>query len=93
MSQGIEIRDQYGTLTYSTADVTWNQVDYFYVPANVTVSNVYPSLEGREFLAFQIFIDPPPLDRRAFAHTITRNGTQIVVSGGSENAYILVLMR
>lgn len=95
MSTGIEIRDQFGTLTYSTDDVTWNQLDFFYAPANTTVTNVYPILSGREFLAYQVMIDPPPLDRKAIAHTITRRTDQITieVSGGSENTFVLLLMR
>lgn len=93
MSYGIEIRNEYGALTYSTSDVTWNQVDFFSIAANGSVTNTYPALAGREFLSFQVLIDPPPLDRKAIAHTITRSGTQVSVSGGSENAFILILMR
>lgn len=93
MTQGIEIRDAAGTLTYSIQDVTWNQVGFFLVAANGSFAANFPVLEGREFLAMQILVDPPPLDRRAVAHTITRDGNNVSVSGGSENAYIIVLMR
>lgn len=93
MSYGIEIYDAYGTLTYSVNDVTWNQVDYFYAPGGGSVSNTYPILDGKEVLVFQLMIDPPPTDRRAVAHNLSVSGTTVTASGGSENAYVLVLMR
>jgi hypothetical protein len=82
-----------GALTYSSSDVTWNQVDYFQVNANSSASNTYSAISGREVLTVQILIDAPPTDRRALAHTVSVSGTTVSASGGSENAYILVLMR
>ena len=82
-----------GALTYSTSDVTWNQVEFFYVPANGSVSLNFPVLSGREVLTAQILIDAPPDTRKAIAHTVTVSGINVSASGGSENAYILVLMR
>lgn len=93
MSHGVEIYDASGNLTYSVNDVTWNQVDYFFVAGGGSASNTYPILDGREVLVFQLLIDPPPSDRRAQAHTLTVSGTTVTASGGSENAYVLVLMR
>ena len=93
MTTGINIYNAAGALTYSTADVTWNQVDFFQVAGGATASNVYPALAGRETLIVQVFVNPPPLTRRAVAHTATVSGTTVSVSGGSETSYILVLMR
>lgn len=93
MSHGIEIYNANGTLSYSTADVTWNQVDFFPVAGGGSASNTYPVIDGREVMAFQIMVDPPPSDRRAIAHTITVSGTNVSVSGGSESVFVLVLMR
>lgn len=93
MSHGIEIYNANGTLTYSTADVTWNQVDFFFVAGNGSASNTYSVLTDREVMVLQIMVDPPPSDRRAIAHTITVSGTNVSVSGGSEAAFVLVLMR
>lgn len=92
-SHGMEIYQASGSLAYSTNDVTWNQVDFFFVPGGGDVWKNYPALNGREPLAVQVMIDPPPLNRRAIAHTITISGTVVQVYGGSENTYILVLMR
>ena len=82
-----------GGLVYSTDDVTWNQVDFFLVGGGSSASNNYPILSGQEVLTVQMFIDPPPTNRRAVAHTVTVSGTNVSVSGGSENTYILVLTR
>ncbi len=93
MSHGIEVYDVSGNLTYSTADVTWNQVDFFFVAGGGSASQSYAVLDGREALTVQILINAPPLDRRALAHEVSVSGTTVTASGGSEDAYILVLMR
>lgn len=93
MSFGLEVRKTGGSVVYSSDSVTWNQVDFFLVAGGGSATNTYSVLDGREVLVVQLFIDPPPLNRRAIAHTITVTGTQVSVSGGSEQAYILVLMR
>jgi hypothetical protein len=93
MPFGLDIYRASGRLAYSSVDVTWNQVDFFLVTANGSVQNSYPVLAGKEVLVTQIMIDPPPIDRRALAHTITVSGALVTASGGSENCYVLVLMR
>jgi len=93
MTYGLNVYQQSGALTYSTTDVTWNQVDFFFVAANGSASNSYPILSGREVLTLQVLIDAPPTDRKALAHTVSVSGTTVSVTGGNENAYILVLTR
>lgn len=175
MSHGMEIYSSGGHLTYSSSDVTWNQVDFFFVPAFAVVTSTslykwpetycvafqlrrvedgstyinyafyelnktihygietsfyldgykyergdwygeqvdgtrvyykikktrmdlpnvknYPVIAGKEVLVTQMMINPPPIDRKAIAHTIAVNGTEVTVSGGTEDTYILVLMR
>ena len=93
MPFGLDIYRANGRLAYSSTDVTWNQVDFFLVPANGSVQNNYPVMAGKEVIVTQIMIDPPPIDRRALAHTITVSGTLVSASGGSENCFVLVLMR
>jgi len=93
MTFGMNVFKSDGSLAYSTDDVTWNQVDFFYIGASGSVSNNYASISGRETLLVQMFINPPPSDRRAIAHSMSVSGTTVSVSGGSEAAYILVLMR
>jgi hypothetical protein len=93
MSFGLAIYQGSGQLTYSSDSVTWNQVESFEVAANGSFSQSFPVLSGREVMAVQMLIDPPPINRKAIAHTISVSGTTISVSGGSERSYILVLMR
>jgi hypothetical protein len=93
MSFGMEIFNANAALSYSSADVTWNQVDFFFVAGGGSESHTYTALSGREVLTIQMFINPPPVDRKATAHTVSVSGTTVTASGGSEAAYILVLMR
>ena len=93
MSYGLNLFHSTGTLSYSSTDVTWNQVASFQVNANASSSVSYPVLSGREVQVVQMFIDPPPSNRKALAHTISVSGTTVNVSGGNENALIMVLMR
>lgn len=93
MAHGLELYAANGNLTYSSADVTWNQVGFFYVTPGSPLAVDLPVIAGRQVLTQQMFIDPPPTDRKAIAHTVTVQGTQVFASGGSERAYVLVLMR
>jgi hypothetical protein len=93
MSFGLELHDVHGHLSYSSTDVTWNQVDFFDVAAGGSVVRDYPLLAGKEVLLVQLFVNAPPSDRRAYAHTLSQSGTTITASGGSEEAYVMVLMR
>jgi hypothetical protein len=93
MSHGIQVFNANGSLGYSTADVTWNQVDFFRVEGFSSAQRDYPVIVGREVLLLQILINPPPVDRRAVAHSLAAVGATVTASGGSEASYILVLMR
>jgi hypothetical protein len=93
MSFGLEIFASNGVTTYDSDDVTWNQVDFFSVSGGGSASNSYSALSGRDVLVQQVQINSPPLTRKAISHTITVSGTTVSVSGGSEDAYILVLMK
>ena len=93
MTFGLGVFKAAGGLAYSSDDVTWNQVDFLLVPAGGDIWRDYPALQGREVLTVQMMIDPPPIDRKAIAHTITVSGTVVHVAGGSEKTYVMVLMR
>lgn len=93
MSHGLEVFKNSGALTYSTDEVTWNQVGVLHCLANGSVTGTFPVLEGKELLTVQVPINPPSLSSRTYAHTITVSGTTISVSGGNTDAYILILMR
>ena len=93
MSFGLGVFRSNGALAFSSDDVTWNQVDMLYCPGGSTTCRTYSMLAGREVLAVQVMIDPPPLNRRAIAHTVSISGNNVTVSGGSEAAYVIILMR
>lgn len=93
MSFGLNVMNAAGGLTYSSADVTWNQVDFFKVNAESSFSQSYAALAGREVLTVLMFIDPPPTNQKATAPTVTVSGTTVSVSGGKVAVYVLVLMR
>ena len=90
---GIQILNAAGTVTFASTDVTWNQVDALYVRGGTTVTKNYPALLNREVLVTQMMINPPPIDRRAVAHSISVQGTTVTIGGGTEHSYGLVLMR
>ena len=95
MAYGMELfRSSWCFWTYSSTDATWNQVASFhgqrwgFAAALLTLlSAVVPAL------VTQMFINAPPTDRKALAHTISVSGTTVTVSGGNETVFILVLMR
>lgn len=90
---GVRFFRKNGSLVYSSDEVTWNQVDTFICTQKYPISKTYPILQGREVLVVQSMMNAPPLDRRAYAHTVTVSGTTVSVGGGSETTLILVLMR
>lgn len=94
LEQGLVIYDVNGTLRYTSEDVTWNQVDFFRLEANSTVTKTYSVLQGKSVQVSQVMIDRPPADRRATAYTYTRpDETTITFSGGNVAVYLLVLMK
>jgi len=93
MSHGLAVFKSNGALIFSSASVTWNQVDMLFVAGGGSVNNNYSILAGRETLAVQVLIDPPAITHASIAHTISISGTNVSVSGGSVNAYIIILMR
>ena len=90
---GLAVAKANRNVVYSSLDVTWNQVDFFEVAGGGSAYRDYPVLFGRESLVAQVMIDPPPLNRRAVAHTTSVSGQTVSVYGGSERSLILVLMR
>lgn len=93
MPFGMQIFNSSGGLTYSSSDVTWNQVDFFFVAADGSVANSYPVIAGKEVLLAQVFVNAPPSNRKAKAHTLDWAATTVLAYGGSEDAYVLVMMR
>lgn len=93
MANGMEIFNSSGNSVYSSTDITWNQVAAFQVNGGSSSSVSYPALSGRTVEVVQMFINPPPTDRKALAHTISVSGTTVSVSGGNETVFILVLMQ
>jgi len=92
MAYGLQINKATGGSIYNSDSVTWNQVAFFSHSGNASYS--YPILTGKESLIVQMFINPPPVDRRMLAYNISVNSSgTIQISDGNETVYILVLMR
>ena len=93
MAYGLQLFNSSGVTTFSSTDITWNQVAAFQVAAGGSSSVSYPALSGRTVEVVQMFINPPPTNRKALAHTVSVSGTTVSVSGGNETVFILVLMQ
>jgi hypothetical protein len=93
MSFGLQVTSESGQITYDSSMVTWNQVDFFLVPANDSVGRTYPFLDGKEIQVMLIFVDAPPADRKAVAPTVVIGSTTVNLSGGTVAVYAIVLMR
>lgn len=95
MSYGLQTFNSNGGLNYTTDDVTWNQVDLFYTAVGASVTKNYPVIVGKDAKAIQVLINAPSLNSRSVAKTLTVNTTtgDVTASGGTEAAYIMVLMR
>lgn len=93
MSFGFQIFDSGGTLRFDSTDVTYNQVAFYSVSGGSSDSRSIPQIGGKTVAVGQVMIDPPLLDRKAVAHSISVSGTTVSVSGGSESVYIIVLVR
>ena len=95
MAYGIEIFRADETLSFSSADVVWMQVDQFSVAANTTVTKTYPDTTGLTLMAQYQMVDAPPASQEAYAPEVTISGTSVTVapfSGlSSEPTIILVL--
>ena len=90
---GFEVFNSKRKKIYSSSSIAWNQVDMFLANANSSVNKSYPYLRGRILRATQMFINPPPPDKEALAHNIAIQGTNISVSGGNQDAYVMVVMQ
>lgn len=92
---GLEVYDDNENLVFSSLDTPWNQVDYFTVPANGSVSKNYPSIAGREYKVTQVMIDAPvDLESETIKHTINATASgYVTVSGGNVTAFCAVLVR
>lgn len=93
MSFGLQVTSESGQVTYDSSMVTWNQVDFFLVPASASIGLTYEFLAGKEVQVMLIFVDAPPADRKAIAPTVTIGSTTVNISGGTVAVYAIVLMR
>jgi hypothetical protein len=95
MSYGLNIYKSDGSLSFSTLDIVWMQIDQFTVAANASVSNSYPVTTGMTVIAQQQMVNDPPSSQEAYAPNVTVSGTTVSVapfSGKtSEQTIIMVL--
>ena len=70
MSFGIEIWDQSGALTYSSADMTWSHIGSFTAPANTTITftNVIQTTERK---VIRQMVNQLSSDDEAYIHSYT----------------------
>lgn len=91
------IKNAYCTI-YDSRTIAWNQVDMFLVPAGLTTNRSYPYLSGRTLRATQMFVNTHPQDGtgeagKALAPLLEISGTNVTVSGGNRDTYVMVVMQ
>jgi hypothetical protein len=87
--------DSFPTPIYSSTDITWNQVDSFYMPAYGYASNIYSFCAGKEIKVNQILITSADITSAYLSNIITVDNStgRVIITGGNTDAYITVLMR
>jgi len=97
MSYGLNVYNASGSLIFSSADMTWLQVDHFQVGANSTVTKSYPVVSGFTLTVQLQPINTPPASTEGWSPEVIISGTTITVrpySGKSSEAVnVLVLAR
>jgi len=91
--KGLIILDDDQRSIYSTRHITWNQVGFFFVPADGETVMQYPAAGGLEIITMQFMVNDTPSDQEAYAHTVIVSGTQISAGGGNQDTAVLVLGR
>ncbi len=91
------IKNAYCTI-YDSRTIAWNQVDMFLVPAGLATNRSYPYLAGRTLRATQMFVNTHPQDGtgeagKALAPLLEISGTNVTVSGGNRDTYVMVVMQ
>jgi hypothetical protein len=78
-------------LIYSSADVTWNQIDSFIASAGVTVDKSYAYLTGagvNEIMTVQFMVHTLQPDTAAKTHTVSVSGTSVTATpAGTQHTY------
>jgi len=80
MAFGLEVFKASGGTGFSTADVTWQTLDQFTVPANATVSNTYSDASGLTIIAQRQMVNVPPSSQEDYVPNISISGTTVTVS-------------
>jgi len=95
MAYGLQVFKSDGSTAFSSADVTWMQIDQFTVAANATVSNNYTSTSGFTLMVQIQMVNQPPGSQEAYAPEVSIAGTTVTIapySGlSSEETIVLVL--
>ena len=90
---GFKVFDDTGFLRFDSTAVTWNQVAFYRVNAGVTDTQDFPQVAGKLLAIGQIMIDPPIFTAKAIDKNVSVSGTQVTVTGGTVDVYILVLVK
>ena len=73
--------------------ITWNLVGWFEIPAGYSISGTATALAGMEFIALQIPLEVPEVQGYTYEKSVVVSGNTVSVSGGNQDAAVVVLCR
>ena len=80
---------------FSSNDVTWNQVDFFYLPENTPITKQYDNCVNRTISVSQYIIGTPSSNTayRLGTYTTTPSTGTVSIASGNVPSYVLILMK
>ena len=95
MAYGLTVFKTDGNVGFSTTDITWQTLDQFTVPANISVTKTYPEAAGLSIIAQRQLVNVPPTSQEDYVPNISVGTTTVTVSPqsghGSSECIIHVL--
>ncbi len=80
MAYGFSMYKADGSLSFSTADITWQTLETFTVAANGSVTKYYPEAAGFTIIAQRQLVNVPPSSQEDYVPDITISGTTVTVA-------------
>lgn len=90
---GVELYNEAGKVTYSTAMSTWNYVGSFIVDKNTKVTKIFDVLSLFDFKSYYTtFLNTPLLTKESKVPAITFEGANKISTDGTNTVDVLIVV-